>query len=633
MKIFLTIFLITTTIFGQNLDTLWTKSFPAMSNGTSLKLCEDGGYIISFLNGIIKTDQNGNIQWQTEGANNFEAYKVEELYNGDYIVGGFRYGDALIVKLSNNGDYIWLNTFYDIFSTINNILVTSDNGFLISGYLNISGEAYPSGTLLKIDENGEFEWQIINEGYYYFESAYESNESFFVFGEKFSESYYTDVSVTQIDFQGNILNDDVFDFYDNDWPHSSIKLNTFGYVTMFSSYGSTGSTNGVMKILEGEIEWVFELEYFSHNIYETADGGFIFNEDEEGIIKTDSQFQFEWEFDFDFDSYPVQLIENLNGHYVVLTTFGNLISIGTESPTIEPINNIEINEDEPTSVEVIANGGDELTYSVESDTSSITVNMDGSFVSIGLEENWNGLGTVTVIVTNENDLSDTTLFEVNVLPVNDSPQSFLLIYPTINDTIQINTDSDETIMFTWEESVDVDSDVNYTTTVTLDYFGNNYSLTYESNEPSVEIAPYDWAVLMTNENIPRWTLEYVVEATDGEYTVDSEIGQFVFENTSLSIDSELIPSSFQLHQNYPNPFNPITTLRYELPEDGLVNITVYDMIGNVINQLVNEVQNSGYKSIQWDATNNKGQPVSAGVYLYTIETGEFRQTKKMILLK
>ena len=68
-------------------------------------------------------------------------------------------------------------------------------------------------------------------------------------------------------------------------------------------------------------------------------------------------------------------------------------------------------------------------------------------------------------------------------------------------------------------------------------------------------------------------------------------------------------------------------------KDELVKITIYDMLGNVINQLVNEVQNSGFKTVKWDATNNQGQPVSAGVYLYSIEAGEFRQTKKMILLK
>ncbi len=57
------------------------------------------------------------------------------------------------------------------------------------------------------------------------------------------------------------------------------------------------------------------------------------------------------------------------------------------------------------------------------------------------------------------------------------------------------------------------------------------------------------------------------------------------------------------------------------------------MLGNSINQLVNEVQNSGYKSIQWNATNNQGEPVSAGVYLYKIQAGDFVDTKKMILLK
>ena len=88
-----------------------------------------------------------------------------------------------------------------------------------------------------------------------------------------------------------------------------------------------------------------------------------------------------------------------------------------------------------------------------------------------------------------------------------------------------------------------------------------------------------------------------------------------------------------MSQNYPNPFNPITTLKYELPENCLVNITVYDLLGNVVYNLINTNQSSGYKSIKWNATNNQGEPVSAGVYIYSIEAGEFRQTKKMILLK
>ena len=138
---------------------------------------------------------------------------------------------------------------------------------------------------------------------------------------------------------------------------------------------------------------------------------------------------------------------------------------------------------------------------------------------------------------------------------------------------------------------------------------------------------------MTNLNLNRWTLEYIVQATDGEYTVESEVGEFVFENTSLSTDNELTPLSFRLHQNHPNPFNPVTTLRYDIPKYAFVNITIYDMMGRVVKTLVNGSQTAGYRTTQWNATNNIGQPVSAGLYLYTIQAGKFRQTKKMVLLK
>jgi len=105
------------------------------------------------------------------------------------------------------------------------------------------------------------------------------------------------------------------------------------------------------------------------------------------------------------------------------------------------------------------------------------------------------------------------------------------------------------------------------------------------------------------------------------------------EATVLSIDEEAIPEVFALHQNYPNPFNPTTQIKYDLPEDAMVSITIYDIMGRSIKSLVNSNQSAGYRSIQWDATNNLGEPVSAGMYIYTIQAGEFRQTKKMVLLK
>ncbi|MBT3589781.1 MAG: T9SS type A sorting domain-containing protein [Candidatus Marinimicrobia bacterium] len=105
---------------------------------------------------------------------------------------------------------------------------------------------------------------------------------------------------------------------------------------------------------------------------------------------------------------------------------------------------------------------------------------------------------------------------------------------------------------------------------------------------------------------------------------DQELGFSNITNT---------PEKFKLNQNYPNPFNPVTTFRYNLPEDSFVNITVYDMLGNVVSNLINQKETSGYKSVQWNATNDVGSPVSAGMYLYRIQAGEFTQTKKMVLLK
>ena len=101
----------------------------------------------------------------------------------------------------------------------------------------------------------------------------------------------------------------------------------------------------------------------------------------------------------------------------------------------------------------------------------------------------------------------------------------------------------------------------------------------------------------------------------------------------MGISPASIPITYVLHQNYPNPFNPITTLSYDLPVDGLVNITIYDMMGRQVKTLINDQQTAGYRSVQWDGTNDNGSPVSAGLYLYTIQAGEFRQTKKMVLLK
>ena len=118
------------------------------------------------------------------------------------------------------------------------------------------------------------------------------------------------------------------------------------------------------------------------------------------------------------------------------------------------------------------------------------------------------------------------------------------------------------------------------------------------------------------------------------FVTTDHMGFRVVAREQLDTKQELLlPETFALHQNYPNPFNPVTTLRYDLLENAMINITIYDMLGREVKTLINQTQDSGFKSVIWDATNDYGKPVSAGVYLYQIQAGEFVQTKKMVLLK
>ena len=104
-------------------------------------------------------------------------------------------------------------------------------------------------------------------------------------------------------------------------------------------------------------------------------------------------------------------------------------------------------------------------------------------------------------------------------------------------------------------------------------------------------------------------------------------------NVSIVNASSLIPNQLKVFNAYPNPFNPVTTLRYQLPETNMVTLTIYDMAGKEVKTLINQQQTAGPHGVKWNGTNNLGNTVSAGIYLYQVQSGVYRQTNKMILLK
>ena len=117
----------------------------------------------------------------------------------------------------------------------------------------------------------------------------------------------------------------------------------------------------------------------------------------------------------------------------------------------------------------------------------------------------------------------------------------------------------------------------------------------------------------------------------------------VFDPTNLSnpavvagvLELQSTPREFALHQNFPNPFNPDTTIKYDLAESADVTLQIYNVLGQVVRTLVaSEAQNAGRYQIRWNGMDDRGVPVSSGVYFYQISAeGKFQQVQKLMLLK
>jgi hypothetical protein len=216
--------------------------------------------------------------------------------------------------------------------------------------------------------------------------------------------------------------------------------------------------------------------------------------------------------------------------------------------------------------------------------------------------------------------SDSSYFYTDALP--EPPLNFATVTPANNAEGIANE-----VEFIWNETDDPDpvEEIHYQLVYATDWADSSTYVFSELLE--------DTSLTLTLEDNSHYYWIVVAMDTDGFMVGSNENTPNTMVVGTLSIDGADIPEVFALHQNYPNPFNPTTQIRYDLPEDALVSINIYDLMGRSIKSLVNSNQSAGYRSIQWNATNDLGEPVSAGMYIYMIQAGEFRQTKKMVLLK
>ena len=131
---------------------------------------------------------------------------------------------------------------------------------------------------------------------------------------------------------------------------------------------------------------------------------------------------------------------------------------------------------------------------------------------------------------------------------------------------------------------------------------------------------------------------FIIPGFNGTSTAAGTATIFIDDITavtdSLSTTGEsVLPGKFRLYQNYPNPFNPVTTIQYNLPVTGNVQLTVYDISGREITTLVNGQLEAGSHSVKWDGRIRNGEKVASGVYIYRLKMDNYLESKKLLLIK
>jgi len=331
-------------------------------------------------------------------------------------------------------------------------------------------------------------------------------------------------------------------------------------------------------------------------------------------------------------------------------------------PTIDSIASFDMNEDGSTSINLtgISYGGDAnsqdievLAYTSETNIFSelnVDYNSPSTTGSLDLipDTNSNGLSTIYVTVKDNGGIDNGGIdsvrvaFNVNVLPVNDSPGSFTVAGEQIigsgqfltNDYLFITPENQsDSLRFVWNSSIDIDGDI-------VQYRMIGYEdlefLTTTSwiSDTSIAWSMDDLAAQTDTVNVSEGS--WSILATDGESFKNATTGTI----GNLKIDARaLVPDVFDLKQNYPNPFKASTTIEYDVPEAQQIVIRIFNVRGHLVRTLVEEEQSPGYKLIVWDGTNDDGDQVSSGIYFCQMYTpsnpngGRFVRTKKMLRLR
>ncbi len=306
-------------------------------------------------------------------------------------------------------------------------------------------------------------------------------------------------------------------------------------------------------------------------------------------------------------------------------TAANLITLSNQAPYVsEPLPDIIVNEDFATiftnlSSNFTDNDGDILTYSVSFDSTTIHASIVNNTLELSSLPNVNG-HTNIIITANDNYQLERLLkssnsknrdictcsFSVTINPINDPPQIISYLPTQTTFTVVQNETQNFSI-----NALDIDSQINY------HWYINNVDQSINTNEFAYQFTQND---------------TYQVKAV--AYDSISSVEQlWTVTATVENNDPQVTPLETRMYTNYPNPFNPETTIRYSLKSTGWVNISVYDIKGQLLRILTNSNQKPGRYHVIWNGRDNHNDAVASGIYYIQMKTNEGNDIRKITLIK
>ncbi len=262
-----------------------------------------------------------------------------------------------------------------------------------------------------------------------------------------------------------------------------------------------------------------------------------------------------------------------------------------------------------TSTSGTAPGG----FTANVDISTLSIGRHTSPISVTSPEATNSPKTVVVVV----DINDDV--DIKLTPDNLSFNTMVGVNPGVKQ-IGIANASPSGIQFDWGA-------VETAPWLTLNPTSGTTPSTVDFNIDVTGLLPGTYTTKVVIKQITAVT----AGIEDDQDTVD--VSLLVDFQTGVDDLGGTLPSAFSLEQNFPNPFNPTTSVEFNLPKAGYVTLSIYNILGQKVTDLVNTALSAGNKRVDWDGTDQSGRTVESGVYFYRLTSDEFTMTRKMMLLK